>query len=618
MQIAMKGPLFVLIALRSCFAERGISAITPIQQVVKLLEGMVTTSKAAKHEENVQFAGFKQFCDTVTVQKEKDIKESDGMIELLKADIEKANSEATRLGKEIGGHETDITGWDKDKKDSTKVRDTERATYLEAHRDYTESIEALGQAMIMLKNQNFDRPAVSFLQEMGATLDSTPKEALTAVHAFLETAKGQKDAEPDPEDDLGYKATAYKFQSGAIIEMLEGLKAKFKKELTKLESDEVARRQAYDMLAQNLKDQTTDGEQSIQSKTMTQAKQKQLSIEKAADLTEVTGVRKSDAQYLSDLSSLCEKKTAEFKSRTKLREEEIEALEKAIEIISGDDVDDAKKHLPSLLTYELGKASSFAQLRSSTSSPNQMRAADFLREEAVRLSSNVLSTLAMEARADPFGKVKKLIQELINRLMEEATNEAEHKGWCDKELATNKHTRETKSAEVDELTASIEGLEADIKNLKKTIKKKSEEVAKIEADVAEFTAKRNNETATNAATLKDSKEGQAAIKSAIKVLKDFFAKAAKAKSFAQTTEGQQPEAPEIFDGAYKGQQDAKGGVIGMLEVILSDFERLESDTNSAEQAAQNEYDEFMSDSAQAKASLDVDLKHANTNKFEDR
>ena len=36
-------------------------------------------------------------------------------------------------------------------------------------------------------------------------------------------------------------------------------------------------------------------------------------------------------------------------------------------------------------------------------------------------------------------------QDLIYKLMEEATAETEHKGWCDTELATNKQTRERRN-----------------------------------------------------------------------------------------------------------------------------------------------------------------------------
>jgi hypothetical protein len=572
-----------------------------------MLEDMTATAKAAKHEENVQYAGFSEFCKNVKVSKATDIEEAEGQMELLSADIEKANSEVERLGGEISGHENDIAGWNTDGKDATKVRDAERATYLETHRDYQESISALEQAIIMLKKQDFDRPAVSLLQKV-ASFSKTPEDARHALLAFLEQHQ-----EPNPEDNLGYQATAYKFQSGEIVTMMEKLLAEFKADITQLEKDEVARRQTYDSLKQDLTDQTKDATDSIDEKTITQAKNKQASIDMSADLQEVSAVHAADSKYLSDLTSLCEQKTTEFEARTKLRDEEIVALEKAVQILKGTEVEDANKHLPSMAQTRKG-APVLAQLRSTKMNPNQLRLIDFLREQAVRLDSHELSALALQAANDPFGKVKQLIRELIERLMTQSTNEATHKGWCDKELATNKHTRETKTAEVDTLRSTIEGLQADIKSLGKDIEKKTAEVAKIEADVAEFTAKRNNETATNAKAVDEAVKGQEAITQAIKVLEDYYAKAAKATALAQKG-AQQPKVPEIFEGEFKGSgKDAKGGVIGMLEVIKSDFARLEADTKSAEQAAQNEYDEFMSDSAQTKASLEVDLKHATTTK----
>merc|ERR1719453_1821535 len=119
---------------------------------------MIVKAKAAKHQENVQFAGFKQFCDDVTVSKTKDIKDADGQIELLKADVEKAKSEVERLGKEVGGHQKDITGWEKDAKDATKVRTSEHTTCMGAHLDYTESIQALGHAITVLRSKNLNAP----------------------------------------------------------------------------------------------------------------------------------------------------------------------------------------------------------------------------------------------------------------------------------------------------------------------------------------------------------------------------------------------------------------------------------------------------------------------------
>merc|ERR1712014_251412 len=110
--------------------------------------------------------------------------------------------------------------------------------------------------------------------------------------------------------------------------------------------------------------------------------------------------------------------------------------------------------------------------------------------------------------------------------------------------------------------------------------------------MAKATEIREKEHAENTQTIEDSKEAQVAVAQALTVLREFYAKAGQATAFLQ----QQPVAPEIFDSPYTGMQGENGGVIGMLEVIESDFARLESDTQAAEASAQKEYDAFMTDS----------------------
>merc|ERR1719171_130587 len=109
-------------------------------------------------------------------------------------------------------------------------------------------------------------------------------------------------------------------------------------------------------------------------------------------------------KYLSDLTATCEQKASDFESRQQLRAEEIEAIEKAIEIISSEAVQgNAEKHLPTLLQ---AKAESLAQLRSASQSPTQQRVAEYLQERAGSLNSRVLSALAVRVSDDPFKKVK--------------------------------------------------------------------------------------------------------------------------------------------------------------------------------------------------------------------
>jgi len=51
-----------------------------------------------------------------------------------------------------------------------------------------------------------------------------------------------------------------------------------------------------------------------------------------------------------------------------------------------------------------------------------------LRSRGAQIGSAVLTSLASKVSADPFAKIKQLIQELIERLLQEAADEANHKG----------------------------------------------------------------------------------------------------------------------------------------------------------------------------------------------
>merc|ERR1719421_2559706 len=237
---------------------------------------------------------------------------------------------------------------------------------------------------------------------------------------------------------------------------------------------------------------------------------------------------------------------------------------------------------------------------------NQDKAAAFLEERAQQLRSRTLSLLATKVADDPFGKVKKMIKDMIVRLMEEANEETEHKGWCDTELGTNKIQRDSKTEQVNALTAQADQLTADIAKLTQEIADLTDAIAEIDAAVAEATEIRNAEKAKNAETVSDAKEAQTAVAQALAVLKDFYAKAAEATALVQ---GWEDDAPETFDKPYTGMGAEGGGVVGMLEVIASDFARLESDTTSAEEQAASEYKTFTNDAEVDKATKTTDMSN---------
>merc|ERR1719512_40536 len=578
--------------------------VTPVQKVIELMEGMAAKGKKEKHDEQVQFAAYKQFCDDTSVEKKRAIEEAEETIEVLTADIEKYTADAARLTKEIAAHDEDISVWNGDEKAATKVRNIEKADYDAMHKDFSESISTLDRAIAVLKQQAYDRKQAASLVQVSALtrLSLIPESAKRALAAFLEQ---------DPDSGLAVsapEAAGYEFQSQGVIEMLEKLFDKFTAERTDLEKEEMNAKHAFDMLIQDLKAQVEQATQERGDKAKTKAKKLEAKATAEGNLKDTIASKEADEKYLKDLVATCEKKSLDFESRQALRAEELEAIAKAIEIISSEAVSgSAEKHLPQMLQ----RAAALASLRTEVRSPKQAEAALFLQGKAGQLSSRMLSTLAVRVADDPFVKVKKMIKDLLVRLMEEANEESEHKGWCDTELATNEATRKEKTEAVETLHAEIDELEASIAKLTEDIVALTQAIAELDKAMAEATDLRQAEKAKNEETVADSQAAQTAVAQALTVLKEFYSKAGDATALVQR---QQPEAPEIFDAPYKGMQSENGGVVGMLEVIESDLSRLEADTKASEATAQKEYNEFMTDSKVDKEAKSTDIEHKTTKK----
>lgn len=593
----MKPSLCALIVLVSN-AEN----VTPVQKVVQMMQGMLDKGKKEKQEEQIQFATFKQFCDGTVSEKERSVSEAQERIEILKADIAKAAADASTLTTEITQAEDDIAVWQGDKRAATKVREIENADYDAMHEDYNGSIDALERAIQVLKKQVHDRKQASLTQVASLQkLNLIPIEAKVAINVFLQ----QSIADEGLEVVAAPEANAYEFQSSKIVDMLKKLLDKFMEERTVLEEEETNSKHAYQMLMQDLESELSTASKDKTTKAELKSKKLQTKADATGDLMDVSSTMQDDDKYMRDLIATCETKAMDFEKRQELRQEELEAIAKAMEIVGSEAVQgSANKHLPGLAQ------TSFAQLRSSDLNPLQRRASRFLQDRARRLHSKVLAVLTTHVASDPFAKIKKMIKDLIVKLMEEANEEVEHKGWCDTELSTNAQTRQEKTEFVELLHAEIDQLEASITQLSEDLRDLTKSVAELDKAMAEATGIRNQEKAKNSATTQDAEAAQVAVAQALTVLREFYAKAAEATALIQ----QQPEAPEIFDKPYKGMGAESGGIVGMLEVIEKDFGRLSADTESAEVSASEEYDEFMTDSRVDKAQKSSSIEHKSAKK----
>uniref|UniRef100_A0A7S4PXX0 Uncharacterized protein n=1 Tax=Alexandrium monilatum TaxID=311494 RepID=A0A7S4PXX0_9DINO len=585
-------------------SSRTASGSTPVQKVVQLLESMSAKGKREKKDEEVQFAAYKRFCDDTAAEKGRGIAKAEDEIITLKASVEKYTADAKRLTKEIAAHDSDADTMSGDIKAAMKVRGLEKADYETTHKDYSETIGAIQRAIDTLRKQAYSRPQAkgALLQLAGVGKSRfVPMEAKRAIEALLQQTEGGL-AAAAPE------ASGYEFQSQAVITMLETLLEKFSAERTTLEKEEATAQHAFELLIQDLKAQVSEAKQDSSDKTAMKAKKLQAKADAEGDLVDTTSTRDADKTYLSDLVATCEMKATDFVARQDLRAQELKALGQAIEIIAGSDVSGtAERYLPSLLE----DGTSLAALRSEQRGRAKAEALRFLRLRGQALGSRVLSAAAERLAADPFKKVKKLIKDLLVRLMEEANEEVSHKGWCDTELAANTQTRRERTEAVESLHAQVDQLEASIAKFSEELADLTKAVAELEVAMAEATKLRQEEEAKNKKTIADAREAQTAVAQALIVLKEFYAKAGQATALVQQ---QQLQAPPIFDSPYQGMQAASGGVVGMLEVIESDFARLEANTESAEASAKKQYETFMGDTSADQAKKQRDIEHKTSKK----
>eukprot|EP00747_Dinoflagellata_sp_TGD_P152639 gnl/TRDRNA2_/TRDRNA2_177327_c3_seq12.p1 gnl/TRDRNA2_/TRDRNA2_177327_c3~~gnl/TRDRNA2_/TRDRNA2_177327_c3_seq12.p1 ORF type:complete len:709 (-),score=278.12 gnl/TRDRNA2_/TRDRNA2_177327_c3_seq12:102-2228(-) len=594
-----------------------------VQKVLAMLQDMSAKAKQEKKDEEVAFAKFSVWCkegaDDLAAQIVKEGEE----IELLTANIAKLESDVSTLSDEIAKAQALVVKSEDDLKAQKAQREKDHKDFLVQLEDYTESISGLEQAIVEEQKANKDVAGSAAASLLQIDQKRLPQQAKSLVSAF----KDMMADDPEFLQSAAPEAKAFEATGeSAMIETMTKLDEDFIEKKGQIEKEEMNSVHAYNMVVMDLTDTIENTNKEIQSKVeLKEAKQTKAGEDKK-QLASTISTKKEDESTLSNMDTECKEKTLSFDEKNQLRAEEIEALNKAIEILSADDVSgNAAKHLALL------QATSFAQMRGTNSGTDYLsaegihrRLREFLAKEGKRLKSQRLSLLADKLLANPFGKVKKLIDDMITRLLEEANEDASHEGFCDKEMGESKITRNKLNEEIDALQAAVEDGKATIMTLTNEIADLEKEMSDLSAAMTEATSMRTAEKKKNAATIKDAQAAQNAVTAATAVLKDFYTKAAKATGFIQTAADQtrpkmgtdewkalaNPNFKGTVDSGHKagmqtfgkkftGQQDSASGVLAMLEVIASDFENLISDTEAAESAGKTGFDNFMTESKKA-------------------
>jgi len=604
--------LLLLLAPVAIQGEKASATVTPIQKVLQLMSDMIAKGTKEKQDEEVKFASFKEWCGNTKRIKAEEIEAGNAKMDELKASIDKSSVKIRKLTERIQELDEDVGRWESDQTSATDVRTKEEADYTATLTDYSESLDALDGAIEVLKKQAYSRNQAELVQ---AFLQVTRQKRISrsakdAMTSFLQTQ--QPDVEAMPDDKMSYQApeaAGYEFQSGGVVDMLLKLKDEFETKKGTLMKEEMKAKNAYGLIMQQLTDNTENADHEIKKKKVLKAETEQAKSEAEGDLAATTKERNEDQVYLDETDAMCNQKEEDFEARQKLRAEELETLKKAMEIIADGTVQGAgEKNLPQLLQISTRNGVSMAQTLTNKLQPLQVQIAAFLSERAQRTGSRVLSQMSQQVVANPFKKVKKMIKDLIVQLMEEATEETEHKGWCDTELTTNKMTRDQKTADVASLSSQIEDLTATIADLTQNLADLAIEVKELEDAMAKATADRMEAKATNEQTIKEAKLAQTAVSNAMALVKDFYEKSAQATALAQQSPAE--DAPETFSSKpYTGMLPEGGNLVDFLEVILTDFTRLETETTDDEASEKSRYDDFMAEAEKNKALKENEAKH---------
>lgn len=546
--------------------------VTPVQKVLEMMNEMKVKAENLKEEEAKTFRKYAEWTDDRQRELGFEMESGNKQIEKLTAFIEQADNDVEKLGKEISSLEKDIGDMEAEMKEATDLRNEERQTFLETQEDLLESLEAIKEAEKVIKSGAQDQEqAAALLQRMATKIPKMPM----VLAAFVQ------------DDEVGApKAAAFKSQSGGVLAMLKGLNKKFEKELNEVGTEESNKAHHYDLEMQHLGDTVKASKADLAEKKAEKGKTAAASAKAKGELQRTKDELEEDKKMLAEITSTFETKKNLFEGNQKTRTEEIAAIGKAIQIISSPEVSEShEEHVKSF-----GRSVSLLQTQSSQRRVAvRERVSKLLQRRAALLSSSTLRSFAEEVANSPFAKVIDLIKSLISRLKEEAAAEADHKQWCDEQLQSNQIARDTHGTKADRLKASLEQLTSDIAAMSKDISTLAAEQADFSKAMNKATALRQEEKAKNEDTVKDATAGAAATKQALEVLNKFYS----SQSFLQ-------QVPEMEK--YSGQQGASTGVMGMLEVIESDFMRLKAETTADEQQAQKDYDGFMSEAAENKES----------------
>eukprot|EP00929_Paragymnodinium_shiwhaense_P027374 TRINITY_DN1607_c0_g1_i1.p1 TRINITY_DN1607_c0_g1~~TRINITY_DN1607_c0_g1_i1.p1 ORF type:complete len:676 (+),score=272.60 TRINITY_DN1607_c0_g1_i1:96-2123(+) len=571
-------------------AAPALATQSPIGKVLQMISDLEQKVIGEGEKAQKRYQEVSEFCENRNRELNFEVKTSKGEIDNLASAIDKEAADMESLTARIDDLASHLSKTDAELKKASEIRSEEAAEFATVEKALDESVDTLKRASAVIQREM--QGGASFAQLTGIKGLTTALEAVvgasslgsadaTRLTALIQSADESDSEEDDDETEAQSEQSESADKGGGVLETLGNL-------LDKAQDQLAEARKAEDTALMNfaLKKQALTNEIKYATKDMNAAKKNSAACaeRKSTAEGEMSATKKDMQEDLASLAELhkdCMSEASDFETETNARTSELKALAAAKKIIQES-------------TGGASAAASFVQVSMTSSVP----AVKIVRKLALSQRSAALAKLAqhmqaalrdsaVQGRADPFAKVKGMVEGMITKLEDEAEADANQKAFCDKELAEATAKKEDMSTDVQKLTTKVDQNTAASTKLKEEVKELQRELAENAKAQDEMDKIRAEQKANYVEDKAEIEKGLEGVKAALTVLRDYYA------------------AGDANNAA------AGGGIITLLEVVESDFSKALAEMVAAEENAAAEYTVATNENEVAKAgkSKDVDYKN---------
>jgi len=391
-------------------------------------------------------------------------------------------------------------------------------------------------------------------------------------------------------------------QSGGIMETLRTVHLKTTGELQKARDDEIDSKRVFDGLKVQLEGLISNKQAGISNIKLSLSQSEQKSGQLKSQILAAQQLFKTSSEEAAELGAEFNVKTANYKERSSKRGDELLAVQECLKILTSDE---AQKLIATQFSAEEGDASN--QQQQQPQEEEDVAAPSFLatRARVHRHGSRFQRYRGYRSRAmdsdGPFDKVKSMIRGMLHKLEEAQAADVKHAAWCDSELAKSTKELRLRQADVQKIGDRMQEMDARLDELKDGLNATTQEMGEMRAANQKATLLRNQESGHATKALGEYRDAQRILKSALQVMGKFY-------------EAEDNQEGNTANSGFKAN-GAGSGVIGLLEVALSDYENLEQELSLNEKVASRDYDEYMQSDRVREAVFQKDLEYKDKTKI---